>query len=108
MAVDKFEVGKYYRFIGPKSFNTHWNEDMDNWKDGKPRVCLSEKDHSATTYGMGQDCSFADIRDEWWYLSAHREVFEEVEMVKPWRPEAGKGIHVPTEEDLRKRVLSDL
>ena len=107
MAVEKFEVGKSYRFIGKSSFSSMWNEDMDKWKDGKPRVCLSEKDHSTTHYGMGQYCGFADIRDEWLYLGPHRVVFEKV-LVGPVHTRGGAEASLPTEDDIKKRVLSDL
>lgn len=39
MAVSRFEVGKYYRWIGPKDFRDNWNDQMEAWKDGKARKC---------------------------------------------------------------------
>lgn len=38
--VDKFEVGKYYQWIGPPSYNENWNGEMEQLKDGSPRQVL--------------------------------------------------------------------
>ena len=37
--IKKFEPGKIYVWIGPKYFDDNWNQQMDAWKDGKPRKC---------------------------------------------------------------------
>jgi hypothetical protein len=37
--VDHFEVGHYYRWVGPMGFS--WSfEEMGEWADGKPRECI--------------------------------------------------------------------
>lgn len=40
---DLFEVGKYYKWIGPKERPDKWNNDgfMDFILDGKPRKCIA-------------------------------------------------------------------
>jgi len=64
----KFEVGKYYKWIGPKDFYDNWNEDMEKWKDGKKRKCF-RVNYSST--------AFFDIDSDWHY-SHCLEHFEEV------------------------------
>jgi hypothetical protein len=40
--IRRFEEGKYYKWIGPKNFNSNWNSDMEAWKDGASRKCISD------------------------------------------------------------------
>lgn len=50
--ITQFEVGKFYRWIGPKDFNTSWNVYMDAWKDGIQRKCLSVNGSRAIFSGI--------------------------------------------------------
>lgn len=37
--VDHFEVGTWYKWVGPIDFNINWSCLMNEWKDGNPRKC---------------------------------------------------------------------
>jgi len=70
--VDKFEVGKKYRFTGPSDYNKNWNELMGLWKDGKERLCIYKRVINSTL-----TVQFEGIGGEWNY-SHCMEHFEEV------------------------------
>lgn len=72
MAVKEFEVGKFYRWIGPKDFKYNWNEYMEAWKDGNWRECISKNDTRSQFRGM--DC---DIHPHGWFYRHCMEHFEE-------------------------------
>ena len=38
--VDHFEVGKWYKWVGPGDFKNNWSIAMNAWKDGKLRKCV--------------------------------------------------------------------
>jgi hypothetical protein len=102
MAVDKFEKGKKYKFVGPEDYNFCWNIDMNPWKDGMPRECLNIlSDNQNTTYGRLQECIFSEVPSNWSYVDAHRKHFVEV------RPECA-GDTPLTQQELKNRVLGDL
>ena len=72
MAVEIFEVGKFYQWVGPDYYHNNWNEEMDVWKDGKPRKCT--KINLNSSYDQ---VTFENICGEWDYSDC-REYFVEV------------------------------
>ena len=71
MSIKEFEKGKTYRWIGPQDFSDDWAPAMEDWKDGKPRLCTSG----------GKRASFKDIKNNPWSYSHCLEHFEEVTIV---------------------------
>ncbi len=61
-----FTVGCYYRWVGPADFNDNWNSDMEHWKDGKARRCLSAVDDLGVERSYA---SFEDILHGYWRYS---------------------------------------
>lgn len=53
MAIEKFEVGKYYRYTG-KTRQSNWNFDghMDFVLDGQPRRCVKISSRSSADAGF--------------------------------------------------------
>ena len=118
MAIEKFIVGHYYKYVGDPNFHENWNEHMDKWKDGVPRKCIKISTDSGRVY---QECEFENIGGDmhWCYrrTSGHFDLFEEVSIDAGKVPEddfVGNPIpkislpYIPTENDIRKRVLSCL
>ena len=62
--IKQFEHGKFYRWIGPKKFNSSWNKDMEKVKDGKPHRFIEsdEMDANPKIYG-----SFDSNTHTWWW-----------------------------------------
>lgn len=86
--VNKFEVGKTYRWIGASSFrNEGWISDLNAWCDGKPRKCLS----ISTTYSGLLGCAtFENITGgNWSYYTRWGCFFEEVVEEKTEIPRKG-------------------
>jgi hypothetical protein len=70
--VDHFEVGHYYRWVGPMGFS--WSfEEMGEWADGKPRECIYK--HSEGGYW------FEKIDGGIWCYDAMLRYFVEVSPV---------------------------
>lgn len=68
--VERFEVGKYYRWIGPSGSLDNFNGHMAAFQDGVPRLCESSVgNHQA---------EFEDIDGGHWYYGHLLEYFEEV------------------------------
>jgi hypothetical protein len=116
MTIEKFEVGKYYRFIGPMEGTLdYWSYEMNYWRDKKAHKCLRVGDEyrekTERGYGLIQPCIFEGIgSSSWLYTTPHRtKFFEEVtplggDIVPPVSPEVG----VSSQEELKNRVLGYL
>ena len=109
MAIEKFIVGHYYKFVGDKSFHRNWNEHMDKWKDGVPRKCTKISEGGGRVY---QECEFENIGGGiyWCYrrTSGHFDLFEEVNADGSTITLGVIGSDIPNEDDTRKRVLGYL
>lgn len=73
--IEKFEVGKYYRWIGPKKRQEGWNSEglMDGILDGKKHLCI------ATTEYVNFVASFENTKrlnnDTWsWFEGKNFEI----------------------------------
>jgi hypothetical protein len=74
--VDHFEVGKWYKWVGPESKTSCWASLMIPVKDGKPRKCLKAGD---SDYGNTKaSAMFSDLQkikndyqdDQWHWTDA--------------------------------------
>jgi hypothetical protein len=68
MAITGFEVGHYYRWIGPRDYCEDWASEMEPWKDGNARKCTAFDGLRAEFDGI-EDC---------WYYGHCLQHFEEV------------------------------
>lgn len=68
MAITGFEVGHYYRWIGPRDYCENWSDYIESWKDGNARKC---------TASNGPRAEFDGIEGTWYYGHCLQN-FEEV------------------------------
>ena len=78
--VEKFEVGKFYVFNKMPHISSEelwFNDDMENWYDGKPRKCIEVNDE---VYA-----SFEGIKGRFWtyyYAMKYFYIYNSLEYVQ--------------------------
>lgn len=76
--ISNFEVGKYYKWIGPSYFYDNWSPEMEAWKDGEPKLCTSaEQNPSKNAMFEGIPCPTKSFG---WMYSHCIEYFKEVKV----------------------------
>lgn len=85
--IEGFEIGKYYRWIGPNPENTdrdlkNWNREggMDYVLDGKILKCIVVL--SNTTYALFKGMTPFPERDGCWSWEGNLHNFEEVKFIE--------------------------